>query len=185
MCKVYPPSEDTFLLLEALEEETLKDKYCLEIGVGSGIITEFLAKCNVVEGVDINPTAIKITRERCKTCKIFYSDLFSDVTKKYDVIVFNPPYVPEERDFNDDFDRSWHGGKDGRTIVDRFLEKFDKFLNFDGRMYLLHSTLCDLGKTLLILETKGFKTEIVKSKKLFFEELTVIKSERDINVKGD
>lgn len=52
-------------------------------------------------------------------------------------------------------------------------------------MYLLHSSLCDPKKTLRILKEKGFKTETLKSKKLFFEELTVIKSERDSNIKGD
>ncbi|MCK4247754.1 MAG: methyltransferase [Methanomicrobia archaeon] len=181
MCEVYPPSEDTFLLLEALEEENLKNRHCLEIGVGSGIITEFFAKNNVVDGVDINPKAIEITQGRCKTCNIFYSDLFSNIKKKYDIIVFNPPYVSEERKFDDIFDRSWYGGKDGRMVIDRFLEEFDNFLNLDGKMYLLHSSLCNLKKTLRMLEEKGFKTEILKSKKLFFEELTVIKSERDSN----
>jgi len=185
MCDVYPPSEDTFLLLEALEKEGIKDKECLEIGVGSGVITEFLAKSNNVEGVDINLKAIEITRNKCKNCRIFYSDLFSNIKKKYDVIVFNPPYVPEERKFDDIFDRSWHGGKNGREVIDKFLDEFDSFLDLDGKMYLLHSSLCDLKKTLRILKEKSFKIEALKSKKLFFEELIVIKSERDSNIKGD
>jgi len=180
MCEVYPPSEDTFLFLEALKEEKFEGRYCLEIGVGSGVITEFLAENNTVDGVDINPKAIEITKRRCKKCRIFYSDLFSSVRDKYDIIVFNPPYVPEEKEFGDIYDMSWYGGKNGRRIIDRFLDDFDMYLKKNGRMYMLQSSLSDLKKTIEKLKEKGFRTEILKTKKLFFEELIVIKAERDI-----
>ena len=46
---VYEPSEDTFLLLDALEKDvehisnTINPKICMEIGVGSGTVITFLA----------------------------------------------------------------------------------------------------------------------------------------------
>ncbi|MEA1992806.1 MAG: HemK2/MTQ2 family protein methyltransferase [Euryarchaeota archaeon] len=178
MDMVYPPSEDTFLLLDVLKEEKIRDKNCLEIGVGSGVIANFLAETNNFDGVDINPTAIEITRKRCRKCRIFYSDLFSHVRKRYDIIVFNPPYLPEKREIAHIIDRSWHGGEDGRSVVDRFLREFDEFLNTDGKMYLLQSSFCDPKKTLNNLRELGYTSLILKRKKLFFEELMVIKTMR-------
>ena len=75
---------------------------------------------------------------------------------------------------------SWYGGKNGRRIIDRFLDDFDMYLKKNGRMYMLQSSLSDLKKTIEKLKEKGFRSEILKTKKLFFEELIVIKAERDI-----
>ncbi len=179
MYDVYPPSEDTFLLLDTLKKEDVEGKSCLEIGVGSGAITEFLSQYNTVDGVDINSKAIEVTRKKCENANIFYSDLFSHIDKTYDVIVFNPPYVPEKQRFDHMYDRSWYGGENGRVVIDRFLAEFDDFLNLEGCAYLLQSSLSDPLKTLRILKQKGFISEILARKKLFFEELTVIKSRRE------
>ena len=71
MCEVYPPSEDTFLFLEALKEEKFEGRYCLEIGVGSGVITEFLAENNTVDGVDIIPRPLRSLRGDVKNAEYF------------------------------------------------------------------------------------------------------------------
>lgn len=47
--RVYEPAEDTFLLLDALEEDAdhlraLKPTICVEVGSGSGCVSAFLGR---------------------------------------------------------------------------------------------------------------------------------------------
>ncbi|MFA5872192.1 MAG: methyltransferase [Parcubacteria group bacterium] len=82
--------------------ETLPDvrgKTVLEIGSGCGIISLFAALrgASFVDAVDINPNAVKNTNEnfkkhQVKNAKCFYSNLFSKIAKKYDIVIFNLPY---------------------------------------------------------------------------------------------
>ena len=86
--EVYPPLEDTFLMLDSLEKEFVKsDKSFLEIGSGSGIISlkasPFFKK---IISVDIDENVInhlKLLKEKysLKNQTIIQSDLFSDFLK--------------------------------------------------------------------------------------------------------
>jgi len=67
---IYEPAEDSFLLLDALEEDIhvlkkLKPTICLEIGCGSGVVSTCLSKyfgssCHVMAS-DVNPYACEAT----------------------------------------------------------------------------------------------------------------------------
>lgn len=61
----------------------------------------------------------------------------------FDIIVFNPPYVPTDQD---EFDRairerdiaaSWAGGMDGREVTDNFLNNVSHFLSRNGIAYMV------------------------------------------------
>ena len=67
---VYPPREDSELLIEALEN--LKaDGVAMEIGCGSGIISIMLAKNNwFVEACDINPYAIAAAKKNSMAASV-------------------------------------------------------------------------------------------------------------------
>ncbi|SCU87068.1 LAFA_0E04522g1_1 [Lachancea sp. 'fantastica'] len=117
--KVYEPSEDSFLVLDALEKdqpfltETLGPNsvnLVCEIGCGSGIVTTFMmqnnipSKYSIYVPTDVNPWALESTvrtaqRNECE------QQVFSPVrmnlvhsmrAKEIDLLVFNPPYVPAE-----------------------------------------------------------------------------------------
>ncbi len=100
---VYEPAEDTFLLISALEKLNLKNNAALEVGTGSGIIALILARrAKTVLAADINPEAVECAKENAKRNKITNiefreSDLFENIRGRFDLIVFNPPYLPEER----------------------------------------------------------------------------------------
>ncbi len=192
---VYEPAEDTFLLISVIEKLDLNGKTALEIGTGSGIISLFLAKtAKHVTAIDINPEAIccakeNAARNKIKNVEFRKSDLFENVKeilrnkesskasnvgeRKFDIIVFNPPYLPDEPLTSD---IALDGGPDGRKTIERFLKDAPKFLNTHGRILLLESSLSNYEKTLHHFKKIGFNAKIVKRRNFDWEELIVIEA---------
>ena len=87
----------TRLLLDCLEHQPVKGKI-LDFGCGCGVIGLCLAGAsdkNVVDLVDINAQALEIAgrnSEAYANASVFPSAVFSRVSKRYQVIVSNPPF---------------------------------------------------------------------------------------------
>jgi len=67
-------------------------------GCGSGIISAVI-KNNTqakITGIDINPHAAKCTKEN--GVDAIRGDLLSCIRGKFDMIIFNPPYLPTKND---------------------------------------------------------------------------------------
>ena len=170
MFEIYSPGEDSYLMQRVLKSK-IKDKKirALEIGVGSGIILQTLKEMGVQEifGVDINCKAVS----RCKNLgfKVIESDLFYDISRKekFDLIIFNPPYLPEDEREIISSRISTTGGKNGSEIINRFLEQAKDYLSKKGRIFLLTSSFT---KRINFL---NYSKNILGREKLFFEELFV------------
>ncbi len=178
---VYGPEEDTYLLLEALSKENLSGDG-LEIGTGTGIIALTICdRFSTFTGTDINVQAVELAQKNAETNKkrvtFIVSDLFSKVEGTFDVIVFNPPYVPVDEAPQYVEDLSYHGGEDGRRVIDQFLSQVFFHLRPKGRVYLVQSSLSDIEKTERILNLKKCAFHIITRKPLFFEELVVFRIE--------
>ena len=175
---VYPPAEDSFMLADA----AYKAGEVLEVGCGSGLVSLSWAKNNNVTAVDINPEAVKCTRQNARKNKLkitaFESNLFSKVIGKFDAILFNPPYLPtsEEEILDGEINRAYDGGPDGRKILDHFLAEFSKYLKPDGSLLLVQSSLNDYDETIAKLGELGFKTEILDKQEFFFEKIFLLKA---------
>jgi len=172
---VYEPEEDSYLLAKQVKKEVTKGMQVLEIGIGSGIqCEEALKKGAIVEGVDINPNAIKHCKESkyTKGGTFYKSDLFSNVKKstKFDCIIFNPPYLPDAND-PDDIKDITTGGKKGYEIIDRFLKDTNEFLAEDGFILLLFSS--HTNKTMVdeIIKNYLFDFELLEDQSVFYEKL--------------
>jgi release factor glutamine methyltransferase len=179
---VYEPKEDSALLAGNLRID--KGDYVLDMGCGSGIQAIVASrKAKKVLAVDINPRAIKTARENAETNNaenIDYriSDLFEKIkeNEKFDLIIFNPPYVPsDEKDMEA---RAWAGGILGRETIDRFIEDAPKHLTEKGRIQLLVSSVNDPHDIIRTLAKKNLETKIIASEKLWFEELFIILAKR-------
>lgn len=181
---VYEPAEDSFLLAKHAKNLTGR---ILEIGCGCGIVSLTNAKANPeneVVGVDIDPEAVECAKKnaavnKIKNAKFFVSDLFSSVPKnrKFDAILFNPPYLPTTKSerLRGKINAVFDGGKDGRAVLDRFLEDFDHYLKHDGILILIQSSLNDLEKTRKKIEKKGYEIDILEEDAYFFERLYALR----------
>ncbi|MCK5233236.1 MAG: methyltransferase [Candidatus Aenigmarchaeota archaeon] len=185
---VYEPSDDSFLLLDVLEKETWSDtESVLEIGCGTGIASIFLCG-NVKEvfSLDINVRAVACTKHnmannRVLNSHVFSSDLFSAInSRKFDAIIFNTPYLPDDEDTEAFSDPIWSGGKDGRAVIDRFLKGALNHIAARGKIFIVESSLSGYQKTLDFFKARGFNAEVVARKKISFEEIVVIKAESKI-----
>ncbi len=177
---VYPPAEDSFLLAGA----ACKEGDVLEIGCGCGIVSLAWAKENTVTGVDINPSAVKTSIDNASRngvdASFRESDLFSNVSGKFDAILFNPPYLPtsKEEKLEGDINKAYDGGEDGRETLERFLSEFSDYLKAGGTLYLVQSSLNNIESTVARLRHLGFKTEEIGGHEFFFEKLVLLKASR-------
>ena len=178
--QVYEPAEDTFLLARNLKVK--EGDIALDVGTGTGIIALLMArKARFVLGVDVNPIAVELAKENAKingitNVQFKLSNLFENVTGKFDIITFNAPYLPGEPE--EPIDLALVGGKTGREVLDSFLEQFDNYLHEKGVVQIVQSSITGIEETLRKLESKGFTTEITAKERYFFEEIVVISAKR-------
>lgn len=148
---VYEPSDDSFLMEDALimeKNEILKlsPKFVCEIGCGSGYLTACLLKIikelktelslPIAYLVDVNLKALEMSEkviannEITSPIETIRMSLFTCFTKNrglFDIIIFNPPYVPSSNKelnksiLNCGIDSAWSGGINGLFFVSYFL----------------------------------------------------------------
>ena len=178
---VYIPSDDTFLLAENLEIK--EGMSVLEIGTGSGLVSMYASLLtDDVTATDINYNALELAEKNFKlnnidTVKLEFGDMFEPVKdKKFDVILFNTPYLPTDSDdvIDDDLNYAFDGGLNGRKVIDRFINEVSNHLNDKGIVQMIQSSLSDNDRTLDMFDRNGFVAEIAESEKFFFEEIVLI-----------
>ncbi len=171
---IYEPQEDTIMLLGHVKK--LAQGNVLDMGCGSGILSFEAAKtAKKVTGVDINKNAvihcyIKKKANKINNVTFFESNLFENVHEKYDLIIFNPPYLP-----NDPLapDTALDGGKRGYEIILKFLSLVNNYLTDNGKVLIVFSSLTNKKKIDEELEKNLFEYKELERKKIPFEELYV------------
>jgi release factor glutamine methyltransferase len=180
--EVYNPSDDSYLLLQAIEVRA--DEKFLEMGSGSGLIAIHASKEGAeVVAADINPHAVECTRRNAlrngARIEVVQSDLFENVHGNFDVIAFNPPYLAVEASSSSWIEKSWSGGEDGADVAGPFLERAAKHLTPNGRIYIVLSSLGGF-RTLLRAAKKQYQLTMIEEKHMFFESIFVYRLEPDI-----
>jgi release factor glutamine methyltransferase len=177
---VYEPAEDTFMLADNLKVK--KFDSVLEIGTGTGMIAILASKiADKVVAVDINKYAVECTKMNAEInntiIDVRLGDLFDPVKdEKFNLILFNTPYLPIKEDdiVDDELEAAWNGGKDGRTVINRFIKNLSPHLESKGMVQLVQSSLSDIEQTKVMLMKLGFEVSITASERFFFEEVVVI-----------
>jgi release factor glutamine methyltransferase len=174
--EVYEPAEDTYLLLKASLSEVKPSDNVLEIGCGRGIISRNLApKVRAILATDINPHAVRIMRG--SGIPAVRADLFKGIKAKFDMVIFNPPYLPTSDDERMDgwLNFALDGGYSGRDTINRFLEDLGSHLAPGGRALLLISSFTGLREVEKMIRVIGLESCHVASEKHFFEQLHILK----------
>ena len=136
MKNIYSPEEDSHLLSSVLKKkipniiEKNPNAKFLEIGCGSGIQLETAFEAGIkkenIFSCDINPDAVKHCKMLGFNC--VKSNLFEKIKGKYEIIVFNPPYLPEDSREPRDSRMATTGGKDGGELTNKFLKQAKKHM---------------------------------------------------------
>ena len=112
----------------------------VDIGTGSGCIAISLAKllnCDVT-GVDISKEALNVAKSNANNNNVdinfLYSDVFSNVSGSYDVIISNPPYIRYDEVIEDvvkdnEPNIALYADLDGLYFYKEILSNCSKYLN--------------------------------------------------------
>ncbi len=195
----YVPSEDTFLLADCVV--LYHGKWALEIGVGSGLILQLLeGNFQNVAGSDISLKALEHCRREEPDAMLVCCDAASAFTGKYNLIVSNPPYLPDDYYYDNYYnneanaeaegkrtndyarsssrikkDTTVHGGPKGVETTIHFIRSALPLLAQDGKMLFVVSSLANLAELERFLATEiKMNKKVVKEKRLFYETLSVI-----------
>ena len=162
---IYQPAEDSYLLQKQVKIYAKKGMKVLDMGTGSGIqaITAKEQGADVL-AVDINKECLNILK-----LKTLQSNLFEKVKDSFDLIIFNPPYLPEDEREPEDSKLATTGGKKGNEIIIKFLKQVKNHLNEDGKILLLFSSLTPNMEILL----KDFKIKKLSEEKIPYETIYV------------
>jgi release factor glutamine methyltransferase len=174
--EVYQPAEDTYLLLRAALIEARPGTHVMEIGCGSGLISQELEpKVARLLATDINPHAVRAARAR--GIEVIRADLLQGIKGKFDLILFNPPYLPTlpEEKTGQWIDYALDGGESGRQTVDRFIDDLAGHLWPGGKALLLISSLTGLAEVEKSAADAGLTSEVVADEGCFFERLHVLR----------
>lgn len=177
---VYSPAEDSILLADSLDVNG--GERVLDVGTGSGIIALSAAEfAGSVLGVDVDPQAVSCARKNAVrngigNAEFRVSDLFENVEGKFDLIIFNPPYLPS----GSIKDKAVDGGRRGRQLIRKFIADAGDHLNPEGRILILVSSLNEPEKIIKNFGKNGFEATKVAEKKLSFEKLFVLSAKKKI-----
>jgi release factor glutamine methyltransferase len=173
--QVYQPEADTYLLLDAARKEVKPGDRILEVGTGSGLISRELAKVSGVVATDINPHAVLCARKA--GIDVVRTDLFAGIRGFFDLILFNPPYLPtqpEER-MDDWLEYALDGGESGRAVIERFARNIGDVLAPGGRILLLISSLTGLSDVQALFAGQGYSAGIAMQQMVEDEMLYILK----------
>lgn len=183
--RVYEPAEDSFVLLDALEQESqsLKNNYsqggtvCLEIGSGSGIVSAFVAHIlpNIIYlTTDINFHCCEATLEtfdKNESSRKSFVDsingpLADSLRIRPDIILFNPPYVPSSEDVDPSLQSQLPEDKNDSTWLDYALDGGKDGMQITNVLLdQLHEILSENGVAYILFCKRNHPEEVAKRMK--------------------
>jgi len=161
------------MLAGAVREHARPGARVLDLCTGSGAI----ALAAALHGADV--TAVDVSRRSVLTVRLnalvnrarvraVRGDLFAAVPgERFDVIVSNPPYVPDDADElpTRGARRAWDAGRDGRVVLDRICDEAAEHLSPGGVLLLVHSSVIGEADTLARLRERGLVPSVLERRR--------------------
>jgi predicted RNA methylase len=125
-------------------------KTAIDVGVGSGVLSFQLVKHGFqkVFATDTNPNAIIGLKENMGDTKMSrkielnHASLFGKWDKPTELIVFNPPWLPEQKEIDGVDEAIYYNDK----LFPEFFEAAKTRLTADGKLVVIFSNLAQLSK---------------------------------------
>ena len=165
----YPPSEDTFFLADHIQNES--GESALDIGTGSGYLASILERSfSLVVGTDLIFNVLR-KREYFTTNNVCCNGADA-INQQFDLVVCNMPYLNTD----EVLDVRTDGGKDGLEVPIKIIHSAKSLIKPGGKFIYVSSSLSDFKRLVSYTELEGFDVSILAKKKLFFEELILVKA---------
>ncbi|BBX19602.1 methylase [Mycolicibacterium duvalii] len=173
---VYPPQQDSYLLVEAMEQAGLAPgSRVADLCTGSGVVAVAAAAAGAAEvtAFDICSNAVQYARASASAAGMDVSVHRGSWARAvefgpYDLVLANPPYVPHPP--LDDTSvipstagpaQAWNAGTDGRLVLDPLCAAAPLLLDEGGTMLIVHSECSNVQQTLRGLRVHGMRAEVV------------------------
>jgi len=168
---LYLPSDDTIFLANTVNRYS--GTLALEIGTSSGIVLMELAKqFKTVIGTDIDFCSLKRLLEMSRNQRVICCHAASALHGiKFDLIVTNPPYLPNATRY---IDNTTDGGLAGVEITIDFLKDAIDRLEIGGKILIIVSSISDTRKLDSFLSKNNIMVKKIAQKELFYETLQIL-----------
>lgn len=172
---VYPPQEDSQLLIDtALHDRTMTGQYVADLCAGSGVVGIAAAEAGArsVRAFEVCPHAVLTARANAAVAGVEVAVHLGSWTRAaefapFDVILSNPPYVPDFEDESEQIPeeagpaQAYNAGIDGRAILDPLCGIVADLLARGGSFFLVHSEFSGVGRSLRLLRRAGLTADVV------------------------
>ncbi|MGB7707208.1 MAG: methyltransferase [Nitrososphaeraceae archaeon] len=168
---LYIPSDDTIFLANTINRYS--GTLALEIGTSNGIVLMELAKqFKTVIGTDIDFCSLKRLLEMSRNQRVICCHAASALHGiKFDLIVTNPPYLPNSTGH---IDNTTDGGPAGVEItIDLLKDAIDR-LEIGGKFLIIVSSISDTRKLDSFLSKNNIMVKKIAQKELFYETLQIL-----------
>ncbi len=173
---VYPPQEDSQLLIDVMDKTGLaRGHRVADLCTGSGVAAIAAAEQGASEVVafDICQRAVHFARQQVSAAGVDVAVHLGSWARaaefgRHDLVICNPPYLPHDPGNEDHAlpsyfgpSRAWDAGYDGRLVLDPLCASVRDLLTAGGTMLLVQSEFAEPRKTLGALASCGLDAEIL------------------------
>ena len=170
---IYEPREDSKLMKKHIKDYA--KGFVLDMGTGSAVqAIESSKYAKKVLAVDVDENIIEWCNDNIDKRKIEFqqSDLFNRVEGRFDLITFNPPYLPDDEGIKD---KALYGGKYGCETIIKFLREAADYLVDNGKILLIFTSFSKPEKIIETMKKLDYKYKIIDKVHISFEDIFLYK----------
>ena len=174
---MYFPSDDSIFLSDIVNQ--YHGQLALEVGTSSGIILKELSKnFRIAIGTDLDLNSLIHSQSILKNDKLICCDAASALHNvEFDLIVTNPPYLPNNPNH---VDKTIDGGPSGIEVSIHILTSALDKLTKTGKILIVVSSFSNKKKLERFIVENNLVMKQIAKKNLFYESLEIMEISRKI-----
>jgi len=172
--KVFIPNLTTFLLIEAVSNKIKKEGKVLDLGCGSGFISNYFYKKKIINKIfssDISNEAVNCSKYNAKKIKAPFDIRIGNnfepwIDERFDIIINDISGISTKlTNLTDWFEFAPNeSGIDGINFAIQVINNFHKYINNNGLLFFPIISLCNRKKLLDFLLKNKYNYKIILKK---------------------